>query len=259
MFKFILSMIILVVWGNACNQSRTSRKREDSDKGVSSFVASSIRVSSETTSSSTTQTDTKTHSSTESTTTIVTSIISTTKTTTNTSSSTQITTTTGTKNSSDLVGVWATDCYKTADWFIDKISFTSANSTTGSFTLKHSGYVDDTCQSLLSTVIVVGAYTLGQGLSSPSGAQQIDIPATSINYIPAIASLVTTLNTQNICGINTWLLNQPTDIRGKACFYTDAPYTIFSISGTSLQMGANPGTSISNRATTLNSLIFKKN
>lgn len=235
MLRIIFFTVLFGILGSSCHQAKTSRKRADSDAALRSSTSTDSNVSSHTSVTTVTNMGTLTKTS--------------------TGSSTD-------GGAKDLDGAWTTSCYKLASWFIDSIIFKSTTNSKGTFTLTHTAFTDAACtiSNLFSIVNVYGDYVVGQTLSSPSGAKQLDIPASKVTFIPMNEQLVGTLSSKvGSCGSINWQLGQPADITGKTgCFYENSSYTIFLINGNNLQLGANAGAQPSTRATSLNPLTFIK-
>ena len=167
----------------------------------------------------------------------------------------------------ELEGTWATSCSASAQ---NILSLTFSGN---SYTYVGKIFADSSCQTLNGTLTASGTFTIGDALSSPSGAKNIDYLQTSQTILPVngYAAQVNAWGcgitfqdgvTTNLAGVNCTSLSIPELANGATWF------DIYRISGTTLQHGADEspyarsttgvGSSDANRPTALAASFTKQ-
>ena len=154
-------------------------------------------------------------------------------------------------SSSSLSGSWLSDCYSEVEdgetkYVRDKIVFT-----TTVFAREMQEFSDSACATGTSTYAISGTITVGDEVTTPSGATALDLAMTAVAQMTLMADThVTYFNEQNVCG-GGWEKDTAKSVSAAGC--TDDTgkdftsmlgktwYSIYKIEDDTLSIGVESG------------------
>ncbi|MGZ3689469.1 MAG: hypothetical protein ACXWPM_00450 [Bdellovibrionota bacterium] len=167
-----------------------------------------------------------------------------------------------TYSATEIDGTWSSGCNSKSS-----ADFTFSGPAGNAYRLVYKIYADASCQTLNATVVGTGTFALSGAASAPTGAKKIDyisnmIVETTTNGYGATVTNCTGVTFQDnvtqiiagvTCGEGTFLQ------KGQAF------YSIYQLSGTTMQIGSGPltssattGSTDANRTTTLLTTVYTK-
>ncbi|HEX7676186.1 MAG TPA: hypothetical protein VF412_18560 [Bdellovibrio sp.] len=126
-------------------------------------------------------------------------------------------------------GAWQMDCSSFTGYEAATITYAG-----GSYQHLTSNYSDASCAVKQMETVEQGTYQIGDTESGTSMVQ-LDRTLSVLTIKPLTAAIVSQLNSQSFCGINSWTLNFAQDVTGRNCSGVLVPsagatyYDIYSI------------------------------
>jgi len=146
--------------------------------------------------------------------------------------------TSSTTTTTEVEGTWLTNCFQSGDYY----HIHSATVTGTDVVVKYEWHTDSGC----STDYVMwedtyDSLSIGDEVTFSNGTKghQFTLNVVNLKLTPQIASLVSSLNTDNSCGYSDWALNTAKDYTGKTCGSTAYPVANTSIQGLYNLVGNN--------------------
>lgn len=141
----------------------------------------------------------------------------------------------------ELEGTWVNACKADGDNSYAKQTMVfSGNALTATYTL----YSDAACATEAAVITTSLTVALGAAVTTPADSKKIDMTYGTSVFKPKTAAAVTSFNTASLCGASDWKLDTEKDVSGKTCGGGDpvpavgaVEYTVYKLSGTSLQFG----------------------
>ena len=165
----------------------------------------------------------------------------------------------GDSGENPLLGTWESTCIalnnNTAS-YRKTASFTSADYTQATMTFDGDGQ----CQTVSKILQDGGTYRIGKSAAGDTGAREIDFTVAQLLLTPKTQEIADTFNDISNCGITSWQLDQPIDIKNRqncelGSNTGDSAFDLFKVSGTNLNFGeidaTHDGTTAEKRPVTL--------
>jgi hypothetical protein len=98
----------------------------------------------------------------------------------------------------------------------------------------------------LGPLALVYDVSTGAEVSSPQGAQELNMTLVRASFTPGSAAIAAFLNTSSYCGITDWVSGVTNDVTGKNCSGSVLSagmvlYSLIKINGTGLYLGVQSG------------------
>lgn len=164
----------------------------------------------------------------------------------------------------ELEGTWKTACIVNGAGSSQETILVSGNNLTETTYI----YSDNTdCSTSDSNMVFGYQFSIGNSLTTPDGAKEVNRSITSYDMTPTSIARATALNTDAFCGLTSWANGITQHLIGLSCGgYTlnsgAVDYNIYQVSGGTLvfgdESGANNGGASATRPTTLSTKTYAK-
>ena len=148
------------------------------------------------------------------------------------------TSSTSTPTTTEVEGTWVSSCYSTGGYYkIYSITVTGTD-----VVEKIESHTDSSCSTDFAMwEDTYDSLSIGDEITFSDGTKghQFTLNIVNLKLTPQIASVVSSLNTDNSCGYSDWALNTAKDYTGKTCGSTAYPVANTSIQGLYNLVGNN--------------------
>lgn len=175
------------------------------------------------------------------------------------------------KADSQFDGNWKSNCYSQSaqgqtQYGVDQMAITDST-----LTVDSDVYSDASCSSQsIATIHTSEDLALSTDSNTPQGVEDADLTLAALTIAFHSAQYISYMNSEQFCGYNNWVIDQPQDVLGKNCGNQQLPsegtvsYDIIGLDSTgALHMGLTtsdlPGTSAATRPTSLDTnVVYSK-